>query len=212
MPIRSSPSVSQASRVRTAVGRRSWCRPTSAPRAPGPVPWAEKPQNTVRRLRLVACLSTTHRGHRDGPRGRGTVSSGNPLGSCVPIASTTQAGHVVLVDSNCTRTEPYVSIRPNPEAEQQIDLPKAYESQRIPRDQPSESGDAGGSENPGVGGSIPSQPTICFLLFRRLARFGASPAPRWSLDLARTCLIPCRRAVLKDLMWSASRVNNRTVG
>ena len=29
-------------------------------------------------------------------------------------------------------------------------------------DHSSESGDAGGSENPGVGGSIPSQPTISF--------------------------------------------------
>src|SRR6266851_6631528 len=32
------------------------------------------------------------------------------------------------------------------------------------------------TENPGVGGSIPSQPTIRFLLFRRLARVGVSVA------------------------------------
>ncbi len=56
---------------------------------------------------------------------------------------------------------------------------EAPESQRIATDHVSEEGPVRRSENPGVGGSIPSQPTIRFSLFRRLTCLQVSASSRW---------------------------------
>jgi hypothetical protein len=53
-------------------------------------------------------------------------------------------------------------MRPNPEAASRANASKWAGSQYIATDHVPEEGGAGGSENPGVGGSIPSQPTIHF--------------------------------------------------
>ena len=80
------------------------------------------------------------------------------------LCATNPALRAALADSNSTRTESYVAIHFGPEA-RAIQTPlKAVDSKRIQTDHPSELGDGGGSENPGFGGSIPSQPTI-FLLY-----------------------------------------------
>ena len=95
------------------------------------------------------------------------------------------SGSRCLLDSNSTRTESYVAIHHGQSVSSWIGAPNAANHNGWQQNHSAEPGAGDGSENPGVGGSIPSQPTILFSRAARALRARGARLARTVLEVTR---------------------------
>ena len=118
-----------------------------------------------------------------------------PVCLCLRCDATYSELDILVVDSNSTRTESYVAIRPDPEAPSMVDVPKAADHNGYQQIMgPGLALRAGLKILVSAVQSRPSPPFVSrYSEDLHASEFQQSAIG--ALDLARTCLVPRRRAV-----------------